>query len=186
MHVHPSILRLLLLVGCLSGTTARAADAPIYVEPTTLCFESAVAASAANLGYCDVAIEQLRDGSSSDPAQARELAAALSNRALIALREGNFDAASADLEEAFGIGGAGPELLLNRGNLRLAQRRYREALEDYDQALRLSGGRLTAAHYNSAFAHRAIGAVQDSVVDLLRTEGHEVEYVDAPAASAPR
>lgn len=155
--------------------TAPAATAD--AAPARRCLDAAMTAPGSNLGFCDLVISQLSEGGGADPTTTRALSAALSNRAIAAQREGAYDAAEADLQRALDIAGPHPDLLLNRGNLRLAQRRYAEALIDYSEALRLSRGTLLAAHYNSAFAHRALGQIPEAVADELRARGHKVDIV---------
>lgn len=188
-----------LLVCCCGLPTAFAADpgvgpalapAPSSAPPTVsdtaparLCLDAAISAPGSNLGYCDLVISRLSESGATDPATIQQLAAALSNRAIAAQREGAYDSAEADLQRALDIAGPKPDLLLNRGNLRLAQRRYGEALGDYSEALRLSQGTLRAAHYNSAFAHRALGRIPEAVADELRARGHRVDILPRPDPS---
>lgn len=148
--------------------------------PARQCLDAAIAAPGSNLGYCDLVISGLSEGGAMDAAAIRQLSAALSNRAIAAQREGAYESAETDLQRALEVAGPSPDLLLNRGNLRLAQRRYAEALNDYSEALRLSQGTLLAAHYNSAFAHRALGQIPEAVADELRARGHTVDIVSSP------
>lgn len=200
--MHLRILRILPLICALGGLPPAFAavpgtgPAPVTqtmaaepgASPARSCFDAAVAAPGSNLGYCDLVIsqlseEQLSEADTTDPTTNHQLASALSNRAIAAQREGAWDSAEADFQRAVDVAGPTPDLLLNRGNLRLSQRRYQEALVDYAEALRLSQGTLLAAHYNSAFAHRALGQIPEAVADELRARGHQVNIVSSPGPS---
>jgi tetratricopeptide (TPR) repeat protein len=100
-------------------------------------------------------------------------AATLINRAILRARAMDMDGALADYAEAIDIGANLSEAYLNRSATLIALRRYGEAKNDADQAIRLGAHRLEIAYYNRAVADEALGDVGAAYEDYkaaLRVE----------------
>ena len=157
------------LPGFVQSSTAEEVD-PQFAEMADRCFTS-VRAGVSNhpdTVYCDLLIRQLAGKLSREPAEDRLLAAAYNNRAVSWTRSREYGQAEADIEEAVGLQPEFAELYLTRGNLRLQQNRYAEALEQYALAIDLSAGAIRGVWVNRALAYRGQGNLRAANADFER------------------
>lgn len=115
---------------------AASAELPV----TDDCFEGLTQSPEVAARRCSDAIARLGYVSQTAPADQSPLAAAYANRAVARTRSGDFEGAAADLTEALTLSPDNPAMLLNRGNLWLAQGQAQAALLDYQQARELLQG----------------------------------------------
>jgi len=135
----------------------------------TRCFDAIMRhAPTEEAAWCDVQIDTLNRRFDRTAQENTELLAAYHNRAVLRTRQGQFELAAADLAAALNLAPGRPELYLTRGNLRMAQSQFVQALEDYNLAIEQSGGREPAFFRNRALALRALGQVEAAVSDALR------------------
>ncbi len=130
------------------------------------CSESTLTRSTST-AHCESVIYALSERPL-DAEQSWELAAALNNRALSRNRTRDVEGAIGDLTAAINVMPQWAELYVNRGNLYLKTAAHAAALADYEQAARLSGGRLDAVLFNRAFLQRALGQPKRAEEELLR------------------
>jgi predicted Zn-dependent protease len=151
----------LLLAGVpASGESPGSRDA---ADPPTACYRAAVDAGS-DVYPCDLAVQMARDGF-----DARELAAALANRAMVLLRAGRLQAALQDLDAAVQATPDNAQLHGNRGNLLLRLNRPTEALAAHDRAVALAP-RDPASYYNRAFSYQALGDSPRASADVASAE----------------
>src|SRR5262249_48345358 len=110
---------------------------------------------------------------------------AWSNRAVLEFERGNTNAAIDDLSHALTLG-ADATVLYNRGFAYQAQKRWKEAIADYTQALGLEG-----ADEQELLYQRALCYLQEQQLDLAQQdfEAHlqmgDSSYVDEISRLAP-
>lgn len=134
------------------------------------CFEGTIASDASLIAYCDLEIDAAASVDSDDIPGLIRLAAAYNNRAITRMRNGEYATAEADFASALAIAPTEAGIYLSRGSLRLRQRRWDEAIDDFSQALSFSEAPMPAAHYNMAFAHRALGNIYQAQIDVLNAQ----------------
>ena len=119
-----------------SQLQAASADLPA----TDRCFEGLEQKPEMAARRCSDAIARLGYVSQPAPDDQSRLAAAYANRAVARSRFGDFEGAAEDLTEALILSPDNPAMLLNRGNLWLAQGQAQAALLDYQRARELVQG----------------------------------------------
>lgn len=125
----------------MSVTTIGASDAQ-------LCFDAARDPMTRSTNDCDEALE--RGGLSR-----RDEIATRVNRGVLLNRNGRIDEALADFDYALGRDSTLAEAYLNRGNSYYFQRRYDDAIADYEASLRYELGKAHIAWYNIGLAYEA-------------------------------
>ncbi len=106
----------------------------------------------AGLKLCD---EALADGVMS----AADRQATWVNRGILRARAHDHGGALEDYGRALAIDAGDGEAYLNRSASLIALKRYRDAVNDADQAIALASPRLEIAYYNRAVANEALGNV---------------------------
>jgi len=133
-----------------------------------LCLRAVERSSRDDAAWCDVEIETLNRKLDRTGAEDVELVAAYNNRAILNTRDQRFELAEADMAAALALAPSRPELMITRGNLRMAQGRFADALTDYSLAIERSGGSQPAFFVNRALALRALGEVAAAAADAQR------------------
>ena len=124
------------------------------------CYHAAtVHPQTADVETCTAAI---KDGNLSQ----QDLAATYSNRGIILANTGQLDKAIADQTTAVELDPNSARAHNNRANAYYRAQRHKEALEEYNEAISLSGGKLAPAYYNRAQAHQALGEQDEARQDL--------------------
>ena len=178
MLQRPTSLRIaatLLMVAAATIGKAGAAEPEIpanavSAEPTDLftrCLAAVVDDDPGEGAWCDVRIDELNRVLGRSVAQAVELAAAYHNRAVLALRRGDLEAARADLGAALALAPATGATSLTRGNLELKVGNFEAALGDFNEAVTLvDETQLALALENRALALRGLGDVVGALRDV--------------------
>ena len=150
-------------------------------EDEAQCFQAALTLTGDTV-WCDLLITRLNERLPLDSATAATLARVYLNRAGMLIRKGELPLADADLAAALQLRRDIPELHLTLGNLRLAQNRFAEALDSYNEAIVLSDGGQPAYFISRALALRGMGQIGLAADDVRRSRG---ERVDAPTDISP-
>ena len=160
----------LLIVLLLSSLMLAAID-----EQPDLCFERMASSSEKAERLCSDAIARLSYLAQPGPAERTALASAYSNRGVARTRTGDFADAALDLGEALVLDPENPLVLLNRGNLQLAQGQAQAALLDYRRVRELVGNDSSSlavvAAANSALAYRGLSDPASAEQILLQVAG---------------
>jgi tetratricopeptide (TPR) repeat protein len=124
------------------------------------CYQAATAhPQSADVDSCTSAI---REGNLSPS----DLAATYSNRGIILANNGQIDKAIQDQTTAVQLDPLSARAHNNRANAYYRAKRHKEALEEYDQAISLSGGKLAPAYYNRAQLRKALGDKDNARKDM--------------------
>ena len=103
------------------------------------------------LDACDYTLEY------SNRLTLEDRAATLANRGIVHAAMSNFDLAMDDYNTAIGMRPSAPEFYINRGNSFFMMREYTQALDDYDESLRLGLKQEHFAHYNMGMVFERLG-----------------------------
>lgn len=154
-------------------------------EDETQCFQAALNQTGDTV-WCDLLITRLNQRLPLDTATATTLTRVYVNRAGMLIASGELSLADADLAAALQLSPDLPELHLTLGNLRLAQNRFAEALDHYNDAIVLSDGRAPAYFISRALALRGLGQLELAADDVWRSRGERVEAQSdiSPSGSA--
>ena len=87
----------------------------------------------------------------------QDRAATLANRGIVHAAMNDYDAAMIDYNNAIDIRPDAPEFYINRGNSFFMMREYAQALEDYEESLRLGLKQVHFAHYNMGMVFERLG-----------------------------
>ena len=157
------------LPGFVQSSAAEEVD-PQFAEMADRCFTSVRAGvpDHPDTVYCDLLIRQLAGKLSREPVEDQLLAAAYNNRAVSWTRSREYEQAEIDIEQALRLQPGLAELYLTRGNLRLQQNQYAEALEDYSLAIDLSVGSIHGVWINRTLAYRGQGNLHAANADFER------------------
>ena len=104
-----------------------------------------------------------------------DLAATYSNRGILHARTGNFAAALKDHNRAHNLAPELASIHINRSNTLVAVKRYRDALQDLDNAIAIADATLPIAHYNRALMFKTLGDTEAARVDAERAAQLEPE-----------
>ncbi len=132
---------------CLWVSSAGASEVVLGDETAHACFEASrsTRADAGAAHVCDVALEGLLT-----PA---ERGAALVNRGVIRMRQGEFAAAHSDFDAAIPLIPESGEARFNRGAVFVGEHHYKEAVADLDKAIELGVREPAKAYYYRGIAH---------------------------------
>jgi tetratricopeptide (TPR) repeat protein len=97
-----------------------------------------------------------------------EVAASYVNRGVIHLAIGNAAAAVSDDNAALQIQPNLTDALVNRGAAFAAEKRFADAIGDFDRALALSPQHPERIYYNRAMAHEDLGELKSAYLDYLK------------------
>ncbi|MFZ5669041.1 MAG: hypothetical protein ACOY4K_06080 [Pseudomonadota bacterium] len=114
-----------------------------------------------SLKTCSLALE-------SESLVKRDRAGTLVNRGVIQLRRKAFAAASADFDAAIALQPKMGEAFVNRGAVLIAQRRWREGVEEIDKGLALGADEPEKAYYNRALAWEALDDMEAAWRDYMK------------------
>jgi tetratricopeptide (TPR) repeat protein len=158
------LLAILLAGMALPSAGARASAVSLAAaDPLAACYRAAVGETR-DVYSCDLAVQMARESG-----EARALAAALANRALVLLRADRLQAALQDLDAAVQATPDNAQLHGNRGNLLLRLNRLTEALAAHDRAVALAPED-PASYYNRAFSYQALGDSARASADVASAE----------------
>jgi tetratricopeptide (TPR) repeat protein len=90
------------------------------------------------------------------------------NRGVVYLRRKEYENAERDLVAAERLANTLPEVFVNQGAVRIAQRRFEEALVLIDRGIALKPAELEKAYYNRALAHEGLDDVKGAYLDYKR------------------
>jgi tetratricopeptide (TPR) repeat protein len=133
-------------------------------EPTTdptqvACQELLQANDLTAESVCSDAIARISIATTLSLKEQIALASVYNNRAILRTRAGNLEGAELDFQNALSLAPETWSIYLNRGNLRLAQGHYQDALADYALVLEMAGGPVIAVYRNSTLAFRGSGDI---------------------------
>ena len=106
------------------------------------------------------------DAIAHDPLSQVDRAATLINRAILRARAGAMTDAMADYDAALQIGANDGEVYLNRSATLIALKRYADALNDADAAVKRGVARMEIAYYNRGLANEDLGNIKAAYDDL--------------------
>ena len=149
------LLAWLVLPGICSAEEAPAPQPGVCLENLSSYDEHAESA-------CSDAIARLSSSAMLTETEQTALAAAYNNRAIARIRGTNYEGAEVDFQKAMTLAPISWSVILNRGNLYLAQGRFQDALNDYAEAELSAGRPLAAARTNSALAYRGLGDLNNA------------------------
>ncbi len=95
-------------------------------------------------------------------------AATYTNRGVLRMRSGDYDAALSDYEKAKRIRPETGETWLNEGAAYIFLKDYPSAMASLDQAISLNSSDLHAAYYNRAIAKEKLGDVEGAYYDFRK------------------
>ncbi len=137
------------LIGMLVTTLANASEAG--------CLDAVLAEATDADRTCSDLIAQLSYTAAVSPEDRQVLASAYNNRALARMAAEDLEGAAADLGEAISLTPENWAILLNRGNLHLANGNPQAALQDYERVQAAAPEQAWAVRRNSILAWRAMG-----------------------------
>jgi len=148
------------LTGVLASTPVWAAVTVIGGGQAQACYKAADAGKfdSASLAVCDMALD-------TEILDARDRGGTLVNRGVMKLRRGDYLAAQADFDAGIKLAGNVGEGFANRGAAYIAQKRYKEAVEDIDKALQLGVKEPAKAYYNRALAFEGMDDEKSAYLD---------------------
>lgn len=133
-------------VSLAASTTVVLNDSPAHQ-----CYKAALRGDDDDgIDHCDAAIEH-------QALTRSDLASTYSNRGLLEARGGDLRSALKDHNRAVKLAPEVASVFINRANLYLRLRRFEEALNDLDEAVRLNDAVRHLAFYNRALLHQRLG-----------------------------
>ena len=178
----PSALALIVLAAALLPLAARAQSVTV-LGAGRLAEECSRAARVGRAS--DDAVAMCTLSIASEPLTGRELAGTYVNRGVLKLIAAEYPAAEADFDLAVATDPSIGESFVNRGAARIAQRRYREGLDDLDHGLTLHPGEPEKAYFNRAIAREGLGDVPGAYADYRTAAGLKPGWT-APVAELAR
>ena len=178
-----------ILISFFLMTSVRAFGAETIIFGTAndakACYQAAtVHAQSADPEVCTSAI---KDGNLTQT----DLAATYSNRGIILANNGQLDKAIKDQTTAVQLDPLSARAHNNCANAYYRAQRHKEALNEYDQAIALSGGKLAPAYYNRGQLHNALGDKDAARQDLQQAATlapdvyeHALDGLDHPDAGS--
>ena len=94
----------------------------------------------------------------------------LVNRGILYMREGEFETAMADYNQALEMDPDNAEAFLNMGAAYIYEQDYAPAIEVLDRAIELEANHLWAAYYNRGIAHEQSGDLTSGYWDFVRSQ----------------
>lgn len=92
------------------------------------------------------------------------------NRGVIHLRRGSYDKAERDFASAERLWRDLPEVFINRGAVRIHQRRFQEAISEISKGLALNPFEPEKAYYNRAVAKEQLDDLQGAYLDFRKAQ----------------
>ncbi|MEL6782181.1 MAG: tetratricopeptide repeat protein [Pseudomonadota bacterium] len=144
---------------------APAATAQVFVIGSGLgaeCYDAAKSGRLSPTIAVDMCTRALRE----EMMTKSNRAATYVNRGVLYMRDGDYEKALADYEDAERLDGEQGAIYLNRGAAYIYQRDFDSALGPLDKAIALDTQDLYAAHYNRAIARENTGDVEGAYYDF--------------------
>jgi tetratricopeptide (TPR) repeat protein len=159
----------LALAPVVNAPAAESSSSVLRGDPDSLqrCADAAATAvagrvaPAGSLGYCDTAVEistYRRD----------ELAAAYVNRSVLRLAAGQYEGALADSDAAIHIKSIIPQAHINRGIALSAEKRNKEAVQAFSNALALDPSHPEIVYFDRAMAREDSGDAKGAYLDYRK------------------
>jgi tetratricopeptide (TPR) repeat protein len=114
-----------------------------------------------SLDQCNMALE-------SQPLVRRDRASTLVNRGVIQLRRKAYDAAREDFDAALRLEPAMGEALVNRGASLIAEKSFREGIDEIDRGLALGADEPEKAYFNRALAWEGLDEPKAAWLDYQK------------------
>lgn len=160
MHVELA-KRFSFLLSLIIYTSALSAASTILgMSNAVRCYEESLFPfSNRGISYCNDAIRH-------DDLTLRDLAATYSNRGIIHLKNGRFQKAMDDHDQAVRLNPDIPQVHINRGNALFYAHEYEEALVEFDMAIATHAGLVGTSLFNKALTLLKMRRLKDAVVTL--------------------
>lgn len=100
------------------------------------------------------------------------------NRGVVYLRRGTYDLAEKDFAQAQRLVATLPEVYINRGAIRIRQKRFEEAVTEIDKGLAMGPLEPEKGYYNRAVAKEAMEDLQGAYFDFRKASELKPEWIE--------